>query len=348
MKRTGWVFCLFAAFVLPGVVKAQTTLRYTDHEPYGNMRTHIIKNTFFNAIEHESQGRIKIDAHWNGEISSSYNALETLSQGERADIGIVVPEYNPEQLPRHQLFKSFPLGPDSGNAQVQFFHRVFSEYPQFAAELDNNNLVMLQFFLGYPAAFFTTRSGVGPAQLTGTRWRTASFWHQSFLRNAGATPVTLPWNSKIVDALQKGQLDGLLVNVDSGDDIGAPRSAPYIQLSPALWLGHVYLLVVNKQTWNALSPQDRAAIQRAAASTEHALGSWLDTSLNRMAKQLEQQGAHVHFLSRKECNQWRDATRYQQVQARWIEQQESKGVTDAGRLLQSVSMLLSDSIEENQ
>ncbi|MGL5601881.1 MAG: hypothetical protein ACRDD5_13415 [Silvania sp.] len=67
-----------------------------------------------------------------------------------------------------------------------------------------------------------------------------------------------------------------------------------------------------------------------------------------MAKQLEQQGAHVHFLSRKERNLWRDATRYQQVQARWIEQQESKGVTDAGGLLQSVSTLLSDSIKENQ
>lgn len=229
---------------------------------------------------------------------------------------------------------------------MQFFHRVFRDYPQFAAELDSKNLVMLQFFLGYPAAFFATKAGVGPAQLTDTRWRTASFWHQAFLRNAGATPVTLPWNSKIVDALQEGQLDGLLVNLDSGDDIGAPRAAPYIQLSPALWLGHVYLLVMNKDTWKALSPQDQAAIQRAAASTERALGSWLDTSLNHMTKQLEQQGAHVHFLSREELNQWRDVTRYQQVQAKWIGEQESKGVTDAGSLMKSVSALLSDSMQK--
>ncbi|MCU6668625.1 TRAP transporter substrate-binding protein DctP [Enterobacteriaceae bacterium H4N4] len=346
MKHTGHVLCLFVALVLPGVGNAQTTLRYTDHEPYGNMRTQIIKNTFFKAIERESRGSIKIDAHWNGEITSSYQALETLSQGERADIGIVVPEYTPDQLPRHQLFKSFPLGPDNGKAQVQFFHRVFRDYPQFAAELDNNNLVMLQFFLGYPAAFFTSKANVGPTQLAGTRWRTASFWHQSFLRNAGATTVTLPWNSKIVDALQEGQLDGLLVNLDSGDDIGAPRAAPYIQLSPALWLGHVYLLAMNKDAWNALSSQDQAAIQRAAASTEQALGAWLDTSLNHMARQLEQQGALVHFLSREELNQWRDATRYQQVQAKWVGEQERKGVTDAGSLVESVSSLLSDAMQK--
>lgn len=347
MKNSGKILLIFTTLILPGVVNAENTLRYTDHEPYGNMRTHIIKETFFNAIEKESQGRIKIDAHWNGEISTSYKALETLSQGEHADIGIVVPEYTPDQLPRHQLFKSFPLGPDNGNAQVKFFHRVFKELPSFAAELDKNNLVMLQFFLGYPAAFFASKAGVQPDQLAGTRWRTASFWHQSFLRNAGATPVTLPWNSKIVDALGEGQIDGLLVNLDSGDDIGAPRAAPYIQLSPTLWLGHVYLLVMNKDTWNALSLQDRAAIQRAASSTEQALGTWLDTSLSNLTKRLEQDGAHIHYLSRAELNQWRDASKYQQVQTEWSARQTEKGISDAGSLLQSISTLLEDSMQEH-
>ncbi|MFP1497474.1 hypothetical protein ACLB1Q_27700 [Escherichia coli] len=39
---------------------------YTDHEPYGGMRTQIIKEIFFAEIE-ESQGRLKIEPHWNGE-----------------------------------------------------------------------------------------------------------------------------------------------------------------------------------------------------------------------------------------------------------------------------------------
>lgn len=95
-----------------------------------------------------------MEDHWNGELAVSYDALKTVSEGKVADMGIVVPEYTAEQLPLHQIFKSFPLGPDNGDAQVKFFHNVFRDMPQFSAELAANNLVNLQFFLGYPAAFF--------------------------------------------------------------------------------------------------------------------------------------------------------------------------------------------------
>lgn len=347
MKLPGKRLLILTALIWSALVHGQTTLRYTDHEPYGNMRTRLIKQQFFSAIEKESQGRLKIDAHWNGEISASYDALSTLSLGERADIGIVVPEYTAQQLPRHQLFKSFPLGPGKGNAQVQFFHRVFKDYPQFAAELDSNNLINLQFFLGYPAGFFTTRQGLNPGQLAHTRWRTASFWHQAFLQNAGGVPVTLPWNDKITQALNEGQLDGLLVNIDSGDDIHAQRSAPYIALSPELWLGHVYLLVMNKDVWKALSEQDQAAIQRAAASTEKVIGTLLDQSVTLMAQRLEREGAHVHWLSRDELDRWQAATGYQQVQTAWVTQQEEKGVTDAGMLLQSLRRVIAETLRES-
>ena len=157
MKHQGLAAFVYATFALlsafPATASAEKILRYTDHEPYGNMRTQFIKQVFFREIEKESQGRLKIAAHWNGEISSSYNALRTLSQGKEADIGIVVPEYTAEQLPLHQIFKSFPLGPDNGDAQVTFFHRVFGQHSPFAQELERNNLVNLQFFLGYPVGF---------------------------------------------------------------------------------------------------------------------------------------------------------------------------------------------------
>ena len=65
--------CLALLVTLPGFsgqAASETVLRYTDHEPYGGMRTMLIKNVFFAAIEKESQGRLKIEAHWNGERST--------------------------------------------------------------------------------------------------------------------------------------------------------------------------------------------------------------------------------------------------------------------------------------
>lgn len=63
-----------------------------------------------------------------------------------------------------------------------------------------------------------------------------------------------------------------MVNLDSGYDIHAERAAPNVLLSPSLWLGHVYLLTMNKHTQESLSTQDREAIQRAAITTQKALG----------------------------------------------------------------------------
>ncbi|MFK3663281.1 ABC transporter substrate-binding protein [Scandinavium sp. NPDC088450] len=248
---------------------------------------------FFAAVEQESQGRLRIEPHWNGELSVSYQALKTIGEGKLADMGIVVPEYTAKQLPLHQIFKSFPLGPDSGEKQVAFFRQVFNQLPQFSAELAANNLVNVQFFVGYPAAFFTTDPNLQIDKLSSTTWRTASFWHQAYLENAGATVVKLPWNAGITDALRRGKLNGLLVNLDSGDDIKAWQAAKEIRVSPRLWLGHVYLLTMNKQRWESLSQEDKEAIHRAAVRTEKVLGMTLDNSLKHMTDMMQQQGADV-------------------------------------------------------
>ena len=84
-------------------------LTFSDHEPLGNMRTRVTER-FFRLVEQESEKRIRIDDHWNGEIASSYDARRVVSEGTKTDMAAVVPEYNSQQLPLHQLFKSFPAG----------------------------------------------------------------------------------------------------------------------------------------------------------------------------------------------------------------------------------------------
>ncbi len=66
---------LVGAFAsMPGL--AQTTLRYSDHESLGNMRTSVIR-AFLDDVEKRSAGRLRLDLHWGGDIASGYNALAT-------------------------------------------------------------------------------------------------------------------------------------------------------------------------------------------------------------------------------------------------------------------------------
>lgn len=331
----------FATLLAPTMVSATQTLIYSDHEPLGGMRTRFIQEVFFPAIEQESQGRLKIAAHWDSKLATGYDALSVVGKSGGADMATVVPEYSPNKLPLHQIFKSFPTGP-TGDQQVAFFRRVYAEIPAFPAELAQQNAVNLLFSTGYPVAFFSTKPLDRLETIKGQKWRSASFWHQDFLRNAGATPVSMPWGDEIYQAMRAGTLDGLMVNVDGGYQLGVHKVAPNVLFSKQLWMGHIYLLAMNKTTWDNLALQDQQAIQRAAATAYKTLGTVMNASFDAQVAELKQDGVKIRTLQPMELEQWKTATRYQQVQAAWVQDQEGKDLKEAGSVMEKVSAILSD------
>lgn len=164
---------LLLACTMP-MAMAQTTLRYSDHEPLGNLRTRFIDTHFLAALERESKGRITVERHWNAEIATGYDALKTVAAGDKAELAVLVPEYAADALPLHQLFKSFATG-RSGAAQVVLLQRAYRSIPELDAELDRHHLVRVFIATGYPVGFFTPRKLDMLDDLRGGTWRSASF-----------------------------------------------------------------------------------------------------------------------------------------------------------------------------
>ncbi|EOF4706839.1 TRAP transporter substrate-binding protein DctP [Klebsiella oxytoca] len=334
---------LLAALLLPTAASAAQTLTYSDHEPLGGMRTRFINDVLFPAIEKESDGRLKIEAHWGGELSNGYDALRNVGKERKADMAIVVPEYASDALPLNQIFKSFPVGP-AGEQQVAFFRRVYADIPAFPAELEKNNVVGIFLATGYPLSFFSAKPMATLNDIKGGTWRSASFWQRDFLQSAGAKPVTMPWGEETYNALKSGAIDGMMLNVDSGYELKAYQFAPNVLISKDLWLGHLYILTMNKQTWNTLSPEDRAAIERAAQTAYQSLGSVMDSSFNTQIEDLRKAGATVRVLQPQEVAQWETATHYRSGQDKWVKEQEAKGVKDAGMVMEQVNAIMDETM----
>ena len=213
----------------------------------------IPQGVVFPAIERESNGRLKIEDHWDGQVAAAYDAFGAVNEPGGADIASVVPEYTAKELPLHQIFKGFPKRPQPAAGKSSSSARVFQEVPAFPAELEKNNIVQLFFGTGYPVAFFSTTPLADLDGLKGGTWRSASFWHLDFLKNAGATPVTMRWGPGSSDAMKARTLDGLMVNVNSGYMLKVHEAAPNVLVSKDLWLGHVYLLAMNREVWGGLA-----------------------------------------------------------------------------------------------
>lgn len=338
----GLAVAIISATAIPAQAQSARTLRYSDHEPLGGMRTRFLKEVVFPAIEKQSNGRLKIEDNWDGKIAAAYDALGAVSKGS-ADLATVVPEYTAKELPLHQIFKSFPNGPTAG-AQVDFFRRVYAQVPAFTEELQKNNIVPLFFGTGYPVAFYSTSPMDDLNGLNGGKWRTASFWHGGFLRNSGATPVTMHWGPEVVQALKGKTLDGLMVNVDSGYMLKVHESAPNVLVSKDLWLGHLYLLTINKDVWASLAQRDKNAIERATTESYRALGAVMERSFEAQLVDLRRAGASVRVLSADEVKRWVAGTGYQNGQTVWANDQKAKGVQGIDDVMAKVSKIMTKSL----
>ena len=326
----------------PMLAGAQT-LTFTDHEPLGNMRTQVTEQ-FFRLVEQESKGRIRIDDHWNGEISSSYDAYETVRSGMKADMATVVPEYDSQRMPLHQLFKSFLAGP-SGEAQVALIRKAYKTIPALTEELHRSGIHPVLVATGYPVGFYSREPISGLGELKGQTWRTASFWHISYLENTGAANKRIPWGEQVSDSLRTGAIDGIMVNIDSGWDIGAHRTAPHLLVSQELWLGHIYLVAMNLDRWNALPAKDKRAIERAANKTYKTMGKTMDSSYEQLLQQLRSEGCTVRRLTHQEVSDFVTDVRQNEVQQQWVGQKESEGISQVRRVFEKLRSLVSNSVQ---
>jgi TRAP-type C4-dicarboxylate transport system substrate-binding protein len=123
------------------------------------------------------------------------------------------------------------------------------------------------------------------------------------------------------------------------------EAAPNVLASKDLWLGHVYLLVMNRKTWDGLAKEDREAIQRAAEIAYRTLGPVMDSSFDAMVGDIKKEGVKIRLLEDAEVAALKAATKYQDVQAAWVKQQEAKGIKDAGPTLEKVSAILNDAMK---
>jgi TRAP-type C4-dicarboxylate transport system substrate-binding protein len=138
----------------------------------------------------------------------------------------------------------------------------------------------------------------------------------------------------------------MMLNVDSGYDLKAYQFAPNVLISKDLWLGHLYILAMNKNTWDTLSHEDQAAIQRAAETVYQLQGAAMDRSFNTQIDDLRKVGAMVRVLKPEEISQWETTTHYQAAQAKWVKEQEWKGVKDAGTVMAQVNAIMDETMQQ--
>ncbi|MEQ8347474.1 MAG: TRAP transporter substrate-binding protein [Sneathiellaceae bacterium] len=137
--------------------------------------------------------------------------------------------------------------------------------PDFRKALEQHNLKVL-YFVPWPAnQIYSSKPIAAPDDFKGLKIRTTDPNSSAFFKGLGATPVQMPI-ADVLPALASGALDATMTSMTTAADQKYWEFMKYGYLTRHLWATNAML--VNKDSWDAISAEDQAAIAALAAELE--------------------------------------------------------------------------------
>lgn len=306
-------------------------IKYSDSDPPGGVRTAFMADYFLPEVEKQTDGQIEFQDFWGGALLGPPEALKGIKDGI-TDIGFLFPEFFPEQLPLHQIFKLFPVGPGSWEAQRWIYETAYEEIPELKEELAEWNQMPILMTAGLPGTFTSSYKVDSIDDLSGKKWRASSRWLLGYLKSAGAIPVSVPWADCYM-ALQTGTVDGVLANLDGIHMTKQDEAAGYIFVAKEMWWATPFLHNVNLDFWNSLPEDVQQDILRAAENAKDAYAAAYDGAFDEITSTQTANGIEVEIASPKEIANWQEVSQAERLQQQWVEEAKANGYDNAQEIM---------------
>ncbi|KZN14397.1 TRAP transporter substrate-binding protein [Marinomonas sp. TW1] len=232
---------------------------YSRGSAFGEVYESLAKN-----IETMSDGRIKVQVLYSGEGVGTTGILGAVKTG-LISMGAPFQSMHAGELPAGIVEIGLPGGTDNATELTTLFQEK-GWAPILKEAYGSQGLVWLDPYI-QPAVYVLTKEPIKSIEdFKGLKIRAPGAYGK-FLRNLGASPVSLAWG-EIYTSLSTGVIDGSIgSNMIDHRDGNHVEVAKYMYPLP-LAGAQVLPIIVNRNAWNKLSPDLQAIV--SAATTVHA------------------------------------------------------------------------------
>jgi tripartite ATP-independent transporter DctP family solute receptor len=249
---------LVAAALMVSTASAQTVLRSSDTHPDGYPTVEAVKY-FGELLSEKTGGRYSVEVFHSAQLGEEADTIEQTQFGvidmNRISIGAFgtqVPEATVVQLPF--IFRS-----------TEHFHNVLDGPigDEILAAFDKVDLVALAYYDGGARSFYNSSKPINtPADMAGMKVRVMqSDIFVDMVAALGGNATPMPYG-EVYSGIQTGVIDGAENNYPSFDTAGHAEVAKYYSLDEHLMVPEV--LVISKIVFDAMTPEDQAAVRAAA------------------------------------------------------------------------------------
>ncbi len=256
-----------------GVARAEVELTYSSWLPWSHPVNEAIYIPWMEAIEAESEGRIKF-RRLPKPVASPPAHLDAIRTGQ-ADVAFSVHGYSRNQFTPY-LFGEFPMLGDSAEATSVAFQRT---HDKFMADMDlYKGVHLIGVNLHGPGQVHHSKMNMtSPADFEGQKFRTGGPIPLAMVEAWGGVSIRQP-APKSFEILSSGIADGITFPFESLPSFKITELVPYTTTMPGGWYNSSHYLVMNKRTYDGLSDEDKAVIDKFSGEAFAALaGAGWDT-----------------------------------------------------------------------
>jgi TRAP-type transport system periplasmic protein len=254
-------------------------------------------------IERRTNGRVKVEFHWNGSLAKGPDTLRVVGAG-LVETGSIIGIYAPVDLPVWNLANNPHVPPDPW-VGMRTWHEMRQTVPELAREAADQGVRILMNFTTGPVNILSKNPVLSERDLKGKKIRSAGGW-TPLLKSMGALTDNLSYD-EVYEALEKGTIEGSI------NFIPFVKSYKHYELAGHITearLGQVlgYGAGINLKLWNSMPEEIRAAITEVSeAFIDRYARAYLEQeekTKQDLIAGIDGKRVQFHKLSDEERNRW--------------------------------------------
>lgn len=247
-----------AALVFAGAAaRADVELSYSSWLPWTHPVNEAIYIPWMEAIEAESQGRIKFK-RLPKPVASPPAHLDAVRTGQ-ADVAFTVHGYAPQRFAAY-LFAELPLLGDSAVETSIALQRTHDAFLADKGYYEGTHLIGMNTH-GPGVIHHSKKHILSPADMAGQKMRVGGPIPQAIVEAWGGVPIQQP-APKSYEILSTGVADGITFPFESLPSFKITELVPFSTTIPGGLYSSSHFLVINQEVYDKLAPEDRAVIDK--------------------------------------------------------------------------------------
>ncbi len=329
-KLTTLMLACAMAVCSVGAAKADpVVLKYADQNAENSWGAERGMLPWMKAVEADSNGSITFETYFNETLTKGAQAWMSTKNGI-ADVAwntmAVLPGKNP--LATVVTLPALPAATPMDASRIAW--KLYETQPTITKPFSDVKILAL--FMSDVDNLVTRKPVKTMEDLKGMKIRTIAGPSVDMLKALGAVPVVMPMPD-VYMALQKGTLDGVMADWEPIQGFRFHEVAKYVTTNTPFSYS-LFTLIMNKDKFNSLPPEARAAIEKhSGLEASAALAEGFAYSAREVAKPLADEGkVEIYELPASERQRWTEAGGTPAWE-KWVKDMERKGYGNARDIL---------------